>query len=235
MLTVQCPHCSGALTLDPQFAGQPVRCPFCGQPFQMPIPPATPIGGPQIPTAIPVQPVQQVPMATPVQQPAQPFQTAYDYHQAAQNVGQQKLDTGDDTQRSFAGAAYAKSRVSGPSLSLMLFAAVAVLQCVVVLVALLILRQKGETPEAMRQWHLNVDVALTIIGFEIVYYLFVMYGAWKMSDLESHGLAITAAILAMLPASGCFVIGAPLGIWALAVLGDADVRIAMKTRGIRRY
>ena len=107
------------------------------------------------------------------------------------------------------------------------------IRCVAGAMHAVVVDARPESPTYLS--HISVDLAITIIGTQILYYLFVMYGAWKMSDMESHGLAIVAAILAMLPVSGCCVLGLPLGIWALAVLGDPDVRVAMKTRGIRRY
>lgn len=56
-----------------------------------------------------------------------------------------------------------------------------------------------------------------------------IFGALKMKHLESYGWAITAAILAILVSPGN-IIGLPLGIWALAVLGRSDVRAAFRRR-----
>jgi hypothetical protein len=51
----------------------------------------------------------------------------------------------------------------------------------------------------------------------------------KMKRLESHGLAVTASILAMLPCtSPCCIIGLPLGIWALVVLSKPEVKSAFR-------
>lgn len=56
----------------------------------------------------------------------------------------------------------------------------------------------------------------------------IAYGAWRMKELKSYGLAMTAAILAMIPCftSCCCLLGLPVGIWALIVLLDKDVKAA---------
>lgn len=57
---------------------------------------------------------------------------------------------------------------------------------------------------------------------------FVIFGAIKMMKLESRGLAMTAAILSVIPCfcSSCYVLGIPWGIWALVVLNKPEVKAA---------
>ena len=58
--------------------------------------------------------------------------------------------------------------------------------------------------------------------------LVIALGGWKMWNLKWYGLALRAAVLAMLPCTaGCF-LGLPFGIWALVVLLDPEVRAAFK-------
>jgi hypothetical protein len=46
-----------------------------------------------------------------------------------------------------------------------------------------------------------------------------------MQQLTSHGLAMAAAIIAMIPCfSPCCVLGLPFGIWALVVLSKPEVK-----------
>jgi hypothetical protein len=52
----------------------------------------------------------------------------------------------------------------------------------------------------------------------------VLLGGLKLKNLESHGLAMTGAILAMIPCNICCILGLPLGIYALVVMNSADVR-----------
>ena len=55
----------------------------------------------------------------------------------------------------------------------------------------------------------------------------VIFGATKMMKLENHALAMTAAVIAMVPCiSPCCILGLPFGIWALTVLNDANVKAA---------
>lgn len=57
----------------------------------------------------------------------------------------------------------------------------------------------------------------------------IIMGALKMKNLESFGLAMTAAILAMIPCiSSCCLVGLPIGIWAIVVLNSADVKAAFR-------
>ena len=74
------------------------------------------------------------------------------------------------------------------------------------------------------------EVVITVIAGLLVMgvYAIVLLGAIKMKRLESYALAVTASILAMMPCSGCCIIGLPLGIWALVVLCDHNVRSAFR-------
>ncbi|UCF16859.1 MAG: hypothetical protein JSW59_05255, partial [Phycisphaerales bacterium] len=56
--------------------------------------------------------------------------------------------------------------------------------------------------------------------------LIIITGARRMFLLKSHGLAVTAAILALLPIHTGFMLGLPMGIWALIVLTRSDVQEA---------
>ena len=57
----------------------------------------------------------------------------------------------------------------------------------------------------------------------------VIAGAMKMKKLESYGMAMAAAIIAILPCNCCCVLGLPFGIWALVVLNDAGVKTAFRS------
>lgn len=52
----------------------------------------------------------------------------------------------------------------------------------------------------------------------------VLIGALRMRSGKSRGLALTAAIAALVPFTCTCLAGMPLGIWALVVLFRADVR-----------
>jgi predicted RNA-binding Zn-ribbon protein involved in translation (DUF1610 family) len=61
--------------------------------------------------------------------------------------------------------------------------------------------------------------ALIVLGV----YILMFVGAWKMMKLQSYGLALTSAILMLVPCTFCW-LGLPFGIWALVVLCLRDVR-----------
>jgi hypothetical protein len=56
--------------------------------------------------------------------------------------------------------------------------------------------------------------------------LIVPLGAYYMLRLERYSTAIVAIIFAMLPCSLAWLLGLPLGVWALAVLFRSEVREA---------
>ncbi len=53
----------------------------------------------------------------------------------------------------------------------------------------------------------------------------IIYGAIQMMKGKKYGFAKASAILAIIPfTSCCFLIGIPIGIWALTVLSKSDVK-----------
>jgi hypothetical protein len=57
----------------------------------------------------------------------------------------------------------------------------------------------------------------------------ILFGALKMKRLESHGLAMAASIVSMVPCiSPCCLLGLPFGIWALTVLMKPEVKDAFQ-------
>ncbi len=61
---------------------------------------------------------------------------------------------------------------------------------------------------------------------------FVVYGAIKMLNGTSHQWAKAAAILVIVPVTSCcFLLGIPMGIWALVVLSRPDVKMFFEQGG----
>lgn len=52
----------------------------------------------------------------------------------------------------------------------------------------------------------------------------VLIGAIHMYRLRGYGLAMAAAIISLLPCTGCCILTLPIGIWALVVLNDPIVK-----------
>jgi hypothetical protein len=61
--------------------------------------------------------------------------------------------------------------------------------------------------------------------------ILIIVGGLKMRGLAAHGLAVFAAVLALIPCiscAGCFGLGQVAGIWALIVLLNPDVKAAFR-------
>ena len=63
----------------------------------------------------------------------------------------------------------------------------------------------------------------------IVLHGLILFGSIKMKNLESYGLAMTAAILSTM-CCNCCVIGMGAGIWSLVVLNNPQVRAAFRAQ-----
>lgn len=73
----------------------------------------------------------------------------------------------------------------------------------------------------------TAGIVAAIIG--LAFDGFVIFGASNMMKLRGWGMSLATAIIAMLPciSCGCF-LGIPIGIWAIVVLSDANVKNAFK-------
>ena len=57
----------------------------------------------------------------------------------------------------------------------------------------------------------------------------VMYGSLSMMQRRNYGVAVTAAVLSVLPCfSPCFFLGIPFGLWALLLLFRPEVKYGFK-------
>ncbi|HTV62028.1 MAG TPA: serine/threonine-protein kinase, partial [Verrucomicrobiae bacterium] len=64
---------------------------------------------------------------------------------------------------------------------------------------------------------------MSLVLFKIVPAVLIFYGGYEMLRFRSHAWAVAAAIIAIV---ACSLIGLPVGIWSLIVLGRRDVRDA---------
>ena len=115
-------------------------------------------------------------------------------------------------------------KINGPAIGLMVAGGLTTLMGLMFLPTLLF-------PELMGQqlpWD-PVELMFTIVFmiFTLVLGIVTIFGANKMLQLQSYPLAMAAAIAAMVPCYCCF-LGLPMGIWALIVLNDEDVKRAFK-------
>jgi hypothetical protein len=129
-------------------------------------------------------------------------------------------------------------KVKGPAIALMVIAILGILLNLFGLVANMLgmgmgamgMQDMSQLEDAGMGWMaplmsgtLSIVTGLvSLIGNAVI-----VFGAMKMKDLQSYGLAMTAAILAIVPCfTACCLIGIPLGIWALVVLMKPEVKAA---------
>ena len=67
--------------------------------------------------------------------------------------------------------------------------------------------------------HGTIAVALAFLAV----YGLMFVGAWRMMHFKNWGLALTSAILMLIPCTFCWV-GLPFGIWAIIVLSAQSTR-----------
>jgi hypothetical protein len=138
-----------------------------------------------------------------------------------------------------AGRARALSEISGPAIGLMVTAGLGIANGLFSLAAVMFgfavgnfnrmhtPRFQGESPEMARFLQMLQSGAGGVAGsfVHIALGIFILFAALKMKKLESHGLAVAASILALVPCcSPCCCVGIPLGIWALVVLNKSEVK-----------
>jgi phage FluMu protein Com len=132
-------------------------------------------------------------------------------------------------------AASASSRVSGPAIAMMVFAALGFISHIISVLAsltgALIPHNLGMQHQNELQLQLLMNPAIAIgsnfVGFCLCVVIFL--GAWKMMKLENYGLAMAAAVISVIPCiSPCCILGIPFGIWAIVVLSDPTVKSAFK-------
>ena len=113
--------------------------------------------------------------------------------------------------------------VAVPAIGLMVASGLNLLLAVGLLVSL-ILFVGGPAHRAM-SWPLHQRSVLTFLLLFVVGLpsLLTLIGAWRMKRLRGYGLAVTAAILAIITPPG-LLIGLVFGIWALVVLARPEVQ-----------
>jgi uncharacterized membrane protein len=131
------------------------------------------------------------------------------------------------------GYGVAQAKVAAPAIALMITAGLGIfLQLVGLLVKLLGIGIGAALAETQEQRLLQlisgpISIFFGVVG--VIIGVVVLLGAMKMKRLESYGFAMTAAILAMIPCvSPCCLLGIPIGIWAVVVLVNPEVKTAFR-------
>ena len=133
-----------------------------------------------------------------------------------------------------AGRAAAAAKVKGPAIGLIITAALGFLSGLNSLIGGLTGRSgvppdvlnNPELPEAVREMLQNMTGTGAVVGgiLGLALSALILFGGLKLLKLQSRGLVMTAAIIAMLPCGGCCCIGLPIGIWTLVVMSKPDVK-----------
>lgn len=149
--------------------------------------------------------------------------------------------------------ARAKRLVSAPSLMLIISSAICLLLVVVGLVVaftspylfadwyqktLIDAQPPGAQKDQLQaqfdkqkeQMRLDNPVDLTVRSIALVFNLLALIGGFKMRSLSGYGLAMTGSVMAIIPISGCCLLTLPMGIWAVVVLNNADVKRGFKAK-----
>jgi len=121
----------------------------------------------------------------------------------------------------------ALQQVSGPATGLIVVAILGFIAQVLTLIWQLGFSAFAANQMAQQPWGNMFSPALTtvssIIGIAVSG--LILFGGLKMKKLESHGLAMGASIIAMIPCiSPCCLVGLPIGIWAVVVLSKPEVK-----------
>ena len=80
--------------------------------------------------------------------------------------------------------------------------------------------------EQVRQMRLDTPLSLASVIVGGLASALILVGGLRMKALKGWGLAVTGSVLTFYPLGGCLCCGAPLGLWALIVLMNADVKAA---------
>jgi predicted Zn finger-like uncharacterized protein len=185
-ITVNCPHCQQRSIVAEQHNGRTVKCPSCGQSFQVAFP---------IPD---------------------------DEHSVVPPTDSETLPRGSS--HKVPSNSEARQRLLGPAIGLMVTGGLTTLMGLMFLPALLFPGLMGE----------QVPIDPAELAFSLLFMLLsltlgivTLHGSIKMIQLRSHPLSMAAAVAAMVPCY-CCLLGLPMGIWALVVLNDKEVKQAFK-------
>lgn len=126
----------------------------------------------------------------------------------------------------------AQAQVGAPAIGLIVTAIIGILWQLVSVVLNLLGTGLGAMGAAEGGGISGIFSGVIGLVFNVVWLLMgglVIFGALKMKNLQSYGLSMAAAVIAALPCtSPCCFLGLPLGIWAIVVLMNQDVKASFR-------
>ena len=126
-----------------------------------------------------------------------------------------------------------EDRVKPPAIGLMVTAGIVValalasLACNVLGAGIGVMGASSGDEQIANAFSGTIGIISAVVSLAI--YGFILFGAWKMMNMESWGLSMGAAIAACVPCSLCCILTLPMGIWALVVLNDQNVKAAFRS------
>jgi predicted Zn finger-like uncharacterized protein len=231
---IRCPSCGRQLRVQPELRGRLVKCPSCGTTFTAAGEGDTPRPAPPARAPRPDEDADRVSSSR--RRPTRPLEGREDEANDRYEDDDDDYDARPRRRRPRRREGAARAAVSGPAIALMITGGLALGFSILGMVLNLTvggLELGGAAPpggqhvdEAEAAGRMVGAVLGGIIG--ICWGGIVLAGALKMKNLESYGLAMAAAIIAMLPCNGCCILGLPFGIWALIAMNNPDVRDAFR-------
>lgn len=155
-------------------------------------------------------------------------------------------DPDDDSQRGQDSVAAARRKVGWVGIALIVVAVGGGLSNAGLAVVAAVIRSAGPKPQPpanmardeKEAWERGRDAApaMEMCGmvFVSLVYLPVLLGGLRLQQGRGRGFGMTAAAFATLPCSPAFLLGLPVGVWALVVLNQPDVREALEPPPRRR-
>lgn len=128
----------------------------------------------------------------------------------------------------------ARARLQGPAIGLLVTGILGILAQLISLIVRLFSAGLGAVAAANGEDGGIAMIASGVLGivFGIIALLMgglVIFGSMKMKNAQSYGLCMATAIIAALPCvSPCCLLGLPIGIWAIVVLVDPQVKAAFQ-------
>lgn len=218
----RCSQCGRLLRTPDDSAGRQARCPECGNVQAVPEPTA------QVPPPPPQEPASPSPFSAPI-----PPNSGYDLQNPYQTP---QYAAGPLPQYPASPLhAQAAARVQGPAIGLIITGALGIVGQLLNLVVTAVNPQvfralNNPNNPNFRFQAMPPAASMAVNVLELLVGVLIIYGAIRMKNLQSYTLAMTSAILAIVPClSPCCCIGLPIGIWALVVLLDNAVKPAFQS------
>jgi predicted Ser/Thr protein kinase len=127
-----------------------------------------------------------------------------------------------------------RQRVWIPAVGLLIAGGINCLVAVgLVLATVFSLVAKGFSGEFITFGSQSGAVQVVIVTHIMAYAVFVVLGGWNLMQLRSRRLAHIGSILALFPLSPGSVVGLPMGIWALMVMRNEQVKAAFGQKRVK--